>query len=129
MAEHWLLRGDLDQASGYAETLLVNSQRTGARKYVALAHKIRAEIAMAQGDNDAAEAGFDAALEALREHPTPLVAWKIHAALGRLRRQSYASAAAIIETIAAQVRDETLRTTFLNSPAVQEVVRNVGQAS
>ena len=63
-----------------------------------------------------------------------LVAWRIYAALGRLRlqldddqsaRAAFAQAAAIIDTIAGGVNDERLRSKFLNSEAVREVLEGV----
>ncbi len=58
-----------------------------------------------------------AALDQLRSHPAPLVAWKTYVVLGRLRRQmgdagsareAFVQAAAIIGEIAANVCDDEL---------------------
>jgi hypothetical protein len=66
----------------------------------------------------------------------PILAWKVYAALGRLRlrldddqsaRVAFAQAAAIIDAIAAGVDDERLRSVFLNSEAVREVLEGVGR--
>jgi len=74
---------------------------------------------------------LNAALAALDTHPAPLLAWKIYAALGRLRsqpghdesaREAFVQAAVIIREIAAEVSDERLRSVFLNWEPVREVL-------
>src|ERR1700733_14524820 len=71
------------------------------------------------------------AIEVLSDHPAPLVAWKTYAALGRLHagmgraaaaREAYSHAVALVEGIATNVHDERLRSVFLGSTAVQEVL-------
>jgi len=78
-----------------------------------------------------AEQEFALALEELRRYPVPLLEWRTHADLGRLRsklgdpeaaRKSFAQAAEIIKSCAENVTDENLRATFLNSPAVLAVM-------
>jgi len=130
-SEYWLAQGDLAQATEYARRLLDVAADYDSRKYVAWAHKLLAEVAIAQGDEMRAEAEFNTALEKMRERPVPLVAWKIHAALGRLldhrgdrpsARLAFAQASTIVQAIAASVSDDALRTKFLNSSSVQEVL-------
>jgi len=67
----------------------------------------------------------------LDEYPAPVVRWRVLAGLGKLLSRSddaegslkaFAEAKKIVEGIAAAVSDETLRRTFLESEAVQEVV-------
>jgi uncharacterized protein YhaN len=105
-------------------------------KYVAIAHKLLAEIRAERDQLAEAEAELGAALDQLRTHPVPILAWKIYAALGRLRlqldddqsaRAAFAQAAAIIDTIAAGVSDKRLQTKFLNSEAVREVLRGTSR--
>jgi hypothetical protein len=111
--------------------LLDNSLRHGPPKYLIVAHKILAEIAMARGDLATAERELNAALEPLRTNPAPLIAWKTYATLGRLHRlkndpqaarEAWAMAAEIVRKIASTVDDDELRSTFLKAPAVQEVL-------
>jgi len=135
--EHWLAQGDLEQASEYAGKLLDIATHYQARKYIAVAHKLFAEIAMARGDSSTAEKELNAALDLLREYPAPLVAWKTYAVFGRLRSQSgdlvsareaFAQGAAIVNSIAGNTDDEELRRTFLNSAVVKEVLNGAGES-
>jgi predicted ATPase len=131
-AEYWLSQANLDRATEEAGSLLTNSTQHGPPKYVGIAHKILAEIAMARGDLARAEAELAAALEPFRTRPAPLVTWKIYLTKGRLHvlkndtqaaREAFAQGADIIQKIASTIDDEQLRSTFLNAPAVQEVLR------
>jgi hypothetical protein len=78
-----------------------------------------------------AEAELQIAVEGLREHPAPLVAWKAYATLGRMysksgnaasARDAFTRSAAVIKWITACIDDERLRTTFLDAPLVSEVL-------
>ena len=83
-----------------------------------------AELFVARGDLVGAEDRFNAALDELRDYPAPLVAWKVHAGIARLKsktgdaagRAEHSSRAyEYVNTIAANVADETLRQHFLNA--------------
>jgi tetratricopeptide (TPR) repeat protein len=130
-AEHWLSQGELERAGEHARLLLENATRHQVPKYIAVAHKLLAEAAAARGQFGEAEAELNAAIAQLRSHSVPILAWKIYGALGRLRlkmgmgqlaRESLAQAAAIINTIAASITDERLRSVFLNSQEVLEAL-------
>jgi tetratricopeptide (TPR) repeat protein len=130
-SQYWLWQNNLDGAEEHALALLKNATAHGVPKYMAVAHSTLARIAMARGDSRTAETELAAALQALHDHPAPLVEWRIHAILGRLRSQSknpqgarevYGCAAAIVENIAASITEKALRSTFLESPAVREVL-------
>jgi serine/threonine protein kinase/tetratricopeptide (TPR) repeat protein len=134
-AGYWLRRKDLAQARKFAGRLLETAQEHGAHKYIAEAHRLLARIAIADGDPAQAEQEFALALEELDRYPVPLLEWRTHADLGRLKsklgdpeaaRKAYARAAEIIKACAASVTDEELRATFLNSPAVRAVVAGAG---
>jgi tetratricopeptide (TPR) repeat protein len=131
-AEQWLARGELERAAEEARALLANSTQHGPPKYVGIAHKILAEIAVTRGDFAAAEQELRAALGPFQDHPAPLIIWKIYAALGRLHsmrndagatRDAFCHGAEVIHQIASTISDQRLRSTFLNAPAVQEVLR------
>ncbi len=130
-AEYWLGEGHLEKAAGHAQLLLANSCRHKAPKYMAKAHRVRAEIAARRGELAEAEKELSDGIAALREHPAALEGWKIQAALGRLRRRAgnpegsrlaFAEASAIIRSIAGNTSDDELREKFLNLPDVQEAL-------
>jgi tRNA A-37 threonylcarbamoyl transferase component Bud32/tetratricopeptide (TPR) repeat protein len=131
-AQDALVEGDIERTAELAAGLLANSTRHGPPKYVATAHQLLADVAAARGDLAAAERELTLALDALADHPAPLVLWKIYAAIGRVRRQrddvggskaAFARAAEIVNALSSNVTDEELRSIFLTSPAVQEVLR------
>jgi len=133
-AAYWLRQKDLVQAQTFAQRLLATAQHYEVHKYIAEAHRLMARIAIAVDDNETAEKEFAAALEELREYPVPLLEWRTHADLGRLKsklgdanaaRKSFAQAAEIIKSVAASVNDESLRATFLKSKAVQAVMAGI----
>jgi tetratricopeptide (TPR) repeat protein len=129
--EHWLKEGNLEKAEKYASRLLETATHYEARKYIAVAHKLVAQIAVARGDNELAEKELNVAAAQLKTHPVPIIEWKVQAALGRLlsqkgdeagAREAFNRAASIINDIAAHVKDEQVKETFLISEAVQEVL-------
>jgi tetratricopeptide (TPR) repeat protein len=134
-AWYWLRQGDTKQAGAFAQRLLDTASEYEVHKYVAEAHRLKAEIAMALGDPAAAEAEFTAALDELKRYPAPLVEWKTLAALGRLEStrgnltsalSAFTRAAEIVKACAASVTDDGLRATFLSSTAVREVLTGAG---
>ena len=71
---------------------------------------------------------METALAQLRQHPCPVLAWKLESAFGRVKRdlgdqeqatEAFERATAIVREIAEHVDDEELRTTFLSSGAVR----------
>ncbi|HJQ71471.1 MAG TPA: protein kinase [Blastocatellia bacterium] len=135
-AEHWLRQGDDERAEKYARRLLETAQAHEARKYVAVAHRLLAEVAINRGDLDLARVEIGAALDQLDTHPVPIVAWKTFGLLGRLRekledpsgaREAFDEAASIVDRIAASLADETSRQIFINSPAVVSVFEGAGR--
>lgn len=130
-AEYWLAAGDLGRAEEEAARLLELNTRYAYHKDEAVTRKLMAEIAEARGQAGEAEAELEKSLVLLREHPAPLVAWRVYAALGRVRsrrsgveagREAYRAAGEIIGRIAEGLDDEQLRDTFLSSDAVREVL-------
>lgn len=131
MAEHSLRQGDTARASQIAERLLETATRYEVHKYIAVAHKLMAQIASTAGNSSAAEGEFAAALEELQKYPVPVVTWRTYADLGRLKssvddvsaaREAFAHSAEIANRIAGNVAESNLRQTFLNSEAVREVM-------
>jgi tetratricopeptide (TPR) repeat protein len=129
--EHWLSQGDLDQATQYANGLLEVANRYGARKYIAVGHKLLAQVAVARDALTEAEAELMSSLEVLRSYPAPVVEWRVFAALGRLHsarndtaaaRDAFSRSAATVQQIARNAPNEELQATFLNSAEVREVL-------
>ncbi len=125
-----LKEGRLDDAFADATRLRESAERYEAGKYVAVAHNLMAAASRRRGDIQTAIAHLHSAREQLQRNPAPLVAWKTHAALGRLlaeagdskaAMEAYGESARLIRGIAAETRDENLRNTFLASRAVKQV--------
>jgi serine/threonine protein kinase/tetratricopeptide (TPR) repeat protein len=130
-AWHWLRQGNLEKAAEFAQRLLDTANQHEVHKYIAEAHRLKAQIAVAASDPPTAEAEFAAALDELDRYPAPLVAWRTYADLGRLQskhgdpmaaQSAFTRAAEIVKTCAANVTDDNLRAIFLNSTAVREVM-------
>ncbi|MDQ3665293.1 MAG: protein kinase [Acidobacteriota bacterium] len=130
-AWHWLRQGDLEKAGEFAQRLLDTANQHEVHKYTAEAHRLRARIAIAASDPATAETEFAAALDEVQRYPAPLVAWRTYADLGRLRsdrgdltaaQEAFTRAAEIVKACAANVTDDNLRATFLNSTVAREVM-------
>ena len=124
MAEHSLKKGDLDKALEFAERLYATATEHEVHKYIAVAYHLRAKVSLAANDLSEAEKNFDLALAELERYPAPLVAWKVHAGRARLKMQlgqeaeaqeSSTRAGEIVNFIASNVDDETLRANFLQA--------------
>ena len=134
-AEHWLRQGDLVQAREFSEKLLAMADEFKCRKYQAVGHKLRAQIAVAENDNEGARKEFDAGLKLLDEYPTPVVRWKVLSDFGTFlaksgdadgARQAFSEAQGIVEQIAGHIHDERLRAIFMDSKAVTAVSSGAG---
>jgi hypothetical protein len=130
-AEFWMSRRNLDRAEEHGRRLLKNSEDYKAPKYVSIAGRLLGEIAIVRGDLKSAEEELTQSLEQFETNPMPLVEWRNHAAMGRLKarqrrpaaaRAAFAQAKAVIEKIAAHVSDEGLRQRFLEMEPVRQVL-------
>jgi len=130
-AWHWLRQGDLDQAREFTQRLLDTATHHEVHKYIAEAHRLKAKIALATSDSGTAETEFAAALDELQRYPAPLIAWRTYADLGRMQsdrgdltvaQTAFTRAAEIINACAANVTDQNLRATFLNSTRVSKIM-------
>ena len=131
MAEYWLAMKDYERADDHARLLVELTTKHELHKDVSVARLMLAEAAAARGLPDEAEAQLASSLAVLEKYPAPLVAWRVHAALGRLSarrgdtpsaRAAHARARRVVEEIAAGVEDERLRNIFLTSAAVRDVL-------
>jgi tetratricopeptide (TPR) repeat protein len=123
-AVHHLRQGELDKAREYIERLEETAREHEVHKYIAVANQLMGELLVASGDLTGAEDHFNAGLDELKNYPAPLVAWKVHAGIARLKAeagdaagaQEHSSRAfAFVNSIAANVDDEELRHNFLNA--------------
>ena len=138
LGEHWLTQDEPGKTDEAARRLRDVALEYDAWKYVAVADSLRGRAAIARGDLTGGVGHLDAALDQLRDHPCPIVAWKINATLGRVCRQlgevprattAFDAAAAIILGIAGHVDDDALRARFLGSAAVRAVFDGRGMPS
>jgi class 3 adenylate cyclase/tetratricopeptide (TPR) repeat protein len=128
--ELWLLRGDPDKATAYADECLALAEPSASRKNIVKGRRLRGQALLAQGHLSEAERELDLALRVAREIGNPPQLWKTRAALGDLRqaqskptvaRQAYREALGVIDGVAAALTDEALRQTFLGSTEVQRI--------
>lgn len=137
-AEHWLRQGELDKARECIKQLKEMATEYEAHKYIAVAHKLMAEVSIASGNLVEAQQHFDAALAELENYPAPLVEWRTYAGVARLKsnqgdisgaQEASERAAEIVNAIATNVSDENLRNTFLNAAGKIVGATRVGHAS
>ena len=121
---------------GVYRRLLETATEIEVHKYIAEAYRLRARIAVAENDHEKAVSEFGAALDELKRYPAPLVTWRTYSDLGRLEQSrgnadaaqaAFLNAQQIVEMCAANVTDEKLKATFLNSDAVKQVMAGAGQ--
>ena len=122
-AYYWLDRGDLKQASQYADASLASAKKVRARKHMAWAHKLLADIAALEDRAEDARREYDLALAILRDYPCPMVEWRVAEAAatmaGRMHdaaaqeRYSVGGGRQVREALASSISDEAMRKGFL----------------
>jgi tetratricopeptide (TPR) repeat protein len=131
LATHHLSQRELDEAENYAQLLFKSATHYEARKYIAIAHRLLAEVEIARDELVKANVHLNTAVDLLAAYPVPIVEWKVYSLLGRLRLQlgdrsageALERACSIVQSIAGNVEDEKLRALFLRSPAVERLLR------
>jgi hypothetical protein len=131
-AEHWAARGDFDTAASRAARLLEIARSLGARTYCCAAERVRLAAALHSGVDVSGAAGRLArTLAELEAFPAPLETWKSARVLGLAlewlgrgaeARRSFEAAARAVRTIADGTHEEELRSRFLASAPVREVL-------
>jgi DNA-binding winged helix-turn-helix (wHTH) protein/tetratricopeptide (TPR) repeat protein len=95
-----LALGQQNEAGAHAHTLLKLSQECGERTWLALAHAMLAEVAMASRRWKAADARLRSAMEVLAGGDAPLAAWRVNTTAARLHdlrgRRAEASRARLV---------------------------------
>jgi DNA-binding winged helix-turn-helix (wHTH) protein/predicted ATPase len=128
-AEQTLARTD-------AIALLEKATQYGARKYIIIARTLLSRIAMLSADFDTAAEEIKAACALVKRYPALLCAWRAYAMLGRIEMQcgnpdagirAYRLAVSNIRYVADHIDDKRLRSIFLSSDAIRDVLRDAGE--
>jgi len=132
LTQHWLANDDLASAQSEAAQLLGLALRTVDRTWHGIAWEISARVALATGDQDRALDYITTAVSTVEGFEVPLAAWQVHATAAdinmRLGRRTAsdshrdASRVTILRLADSLAGHETLRETFLNAPAVSDVL-------
>jgi tetratricopeptide (TPR) repeat protein len=128
--EWWLLQGDPTRALADAAACLAIAEPAGHRKNIVKGRRLRAQALAALGQLAEARDELESALAVARDLGNPTQLWKTLAVLGDLltrqghlsdARLTYRKALAVIDGVAAGLTEESVRTTFLASEAVQRI--------
>jgi tetratricopeptide (TPR) repeat protein len=128
LGELWLARGDPDRATEFGDRCLDVATRTNSKKNLVKGWRLRGDIAFARGRLDDAEAAFRQALTLAETIGNPPQLWTTLAALGRLHaargrhdpaREAYRAAREVVDRVKATLRDQRLRTSLEQAPAVR----------
>lgn len=135
-AELALSAGDLDDAWGFASQSLELATQTDSRKHIAHAKLVLGEIATAQDRLPEAEKLLRAAVSLAEHLGAARELWLSASALGQMlvhvghdrEAETYLTQAAqTVETIATDLGDTRLRTSFTRAEPVAEVYRQLGR--
>lgn len=123
-AEYRITIGEPAAAERVAERLLQGARERGSHKYVALARLLLAQASLALARTDSARQHAAAGLDALEQHPIPLMAWRLQAVLAAALRPTAPSSAAdgalaraleLAKQIELGIDDERLRERWASS--------------
>ena len=126
-----LARGNVGAALAYAGECLSSAEGTNSVKNIVKARRLRGQGLLAQRELAAAEAELTSTADTARQLGNPPQLWKTLAAVGDLRlvqgrladaRGVYGEAVQIVSGVAANLPDERLRHTLLNSGEVQQIM-------
>jgi class 3 adenylate cyclase/tetratricopeptide (TPR) repeat protein len=128
--ELWLLRGNAEKALSYADECLELAENSNSLKNIIKGRRLRGQALLAQGNLNEAEQELMTALKDARQVGNPPQLWQTHVALGDLRHfqgkndeayQAYADALSVVDEVASNLKDQSLRDTFLKSGQIQEI--------
>ena len=114
----------------YADECLALAGQSSSEKNMVKGHRLRAQVFLAQGKLEEANQELFIALEVAQQIGNPSQLWKTYAFKGDLRQtqerpddayRTYADALAVIEEVAAGLKNMTLRDMFMGSHQVQEI--------
>jgi tetratricopeptide (TPR) repeat protein len=87
LSEAWLVQGELAKARDYAQRLHDFSAGAPERTYLALSHRLFAEIALREHALAEAETHLTTALGLVEAAEVPLAAWRVYASAAKLYEQ------------------------------------------
>jgi predicted ATPase/class 3 adenylate cyclase len=126
--EFWLARGDLSQALSFADRCLEKATSTNSRKYIVKGRRLKAEIASARKQFQAAQVEFQKALTLAQFISNPTQLWRTHFAIGKYHletgrpdkaQQSYRAARDVIDGMKAGLQNNSLRHSLQNFSPVK----------
>jgi DNA-binding winged helix-turn-helix (wHTH) protein/tetratricopeptide (TPR) repeat protein len=136
LADLWLAKGNLAQARSHAERFLNLSMATAERTLQALAWEANARVAAAELDLMHAQECISKALSTIEGFDVPLATWRVHASAAQLhgrtgnthlaKQNRELSRATILKLADSLAADEALRTTFVSSALVGNVLDDSG---
>jgi hypothetical protein len=109
---------------------LQEAEKVSARKHMAWAHKLLADIATLEERMEDARRHQDTALRILAGHPCPVIEWRVLKAAADVARRLHDAAAAdefreraqaVVQALADSVHDSKLRQRFLASKSVRDL--------
>jgi tetratricopeptide (TPR) repeat protein len=130
LASYWITRGDLQAAASHATASLQGAEVTLSRKHLAWAHKLLGDIAALEERVEDGQRHYATALEVLQHHPCPTIEWKILQAAAELpkrqrnedaRAEFRGRAQAVVQSLAASIREDKLRQGFLAAKPVRDL--------
>jgi hypothetical protein len=132
--ELWLARGDLKKAMAYADECLALAEQSNSKKNIVKGLRLKGQVFLSQGMLTEAEQKLSSALTVALRVGNPTQLWKTHAIMGDLKHaqerpinacRAYVDALAVIEEVAAGLKDKTLKDMFIGSHYMQEIRRKV----
>jgi tetratricopeptide (TPR) repeat protein len=131
-SQYRLAQSEFEAARAEAERLCDLAAKPPERTYLALGHRLLAEIALRQRHWDKAQTELARALAVLEEAEAPLAAWRVYALAAELygeqgrkaeARRYRSHSAAIIDQLANSLDSgDPLRDLFLSAPPVRAVL-------
>ena len=127
LGEAVLEEGDAERALQLAEECLAAATSAGAPRYIAKGKRLRGQALSALGRHEDSVAELDRGIEVATDDGNPSLIWRALAASGRARAAAGDADGAsdanrksleVIDSIASDLEDESLRNTFLSSTAV-----------
>jgi tetratricopeptide (TPR) repeat protein len=131
-----LLRNDVDQAQSLIQKNLEIIRREHSRKMEGGFLRLLGNIQFRRNESDNAIATLKEAIHLLKEVGNPRHLWQTHATLastfdklGRLseKREQWQAAMAVVESTADELKDEGLKTTFINAAPIREIIERASR--